>query len=147
MPIGIQVWQRKDGADRNELALAALQVCRVMRGYDDVSSSKLFWGGWNTIALIAEGDDTMFDFRATTPTWRWPQRVWRTLPTWCRAISWARRRQGRRATSAPDGPSGTSDIGVQTRTAGQVPPFAIRHLVLGPRGDDESRSMATGRGR
>ncbi len=63
MPIGIQVWQRKDGADRNELALAALQVCRVMRGYDDVSSSKLFWGGWNTIALIAEGDDTMFDFR------------------------------------------------------------------------------------
>jgi len=63
MAMGIQVWQRKDGADRNDLALAAIQVCRVLRGHDDISSSKLFWQGWNTIAIVSEGENTMWDFK------------------------------------------------------------------------------------
>ena len=67
MALGITLWRRKDGADRNELALAALQVCRVWRSRDDISSSRLFWRGWNDIAIVTEGDDTMFDFRGTDP--------------------------------------------------------------------------------
>lgn len=53
------MWHRKDGADRNDLAFAALQVCRVLRGRDDVHSSRLFWQGWNDLAIVTEGEPTM----------------------------------------------------------------------------------------
>lgn len=55
MTIQITMWHRKDAADRNDLAFAALQVCRVLRGHDDVESSRLFWQGWNDLAIITEG--------------------------------------------------------------------------------------------
>lgn len=59
MPLEFTMWHRKDGADRNDLAFAALQVCRVLRGRDDVHSSRLFWQGWNDLAIVTEGEPTM----------------------------------------------------------------------------------------
>lgn len=59
MPMQITMWHRKDVADRNDLAFAALQVCRVLRGQDDVENSRLFWQGWNDIAIVTEGEPSM----------------------------------------------------------------------------------------
>lgn len=61
MPVGITTYRRRPGADRNELALAALQLCRTLRGHDDVTSSRLFWDGWNDITVITEGAPTMWN--------------------------------------------------------------------------------------
>ncbi len=61
MPMNFTTYHRKDAADRNDLAFAALQVCRVLRGRDDVESSRLFWQGWNDIAIVTEGEPSMRD--------------------------------------------------------------------------------------
>lgn len=59
MPMNFTTYHRKDATDRNDLAFAALQVCRVLRGRDDVESSRLFWQGWNDIAIVTEGEPSM----------------------------------------------------------------------------------------
>jgi hypothetical protein len=61
MPVGITTYRRRPDADRNELALAALQLCRTLRGHDDITSSRLFWDGWNDITIITEGAPTMWN--------------------------------------------------------------------------------------
>jgi len=60
MPMQITHWHRKDGADRNDLAFAGLQVCRVWRGRDGISSSRLFWDDWNNLAIVTEGEPGAF---------------------------------------------------------------------------------------
>ena len=55
------MYRRRPDADRNELALAALQLCRTLRGRDDVTSSRMFWDDWNDIAIITEGAPTMWN--------------------------------------------------------------------------------------
>lgn len=62
MALQIDYWHRKDNADRNDLAFAALQVCRVWRGRDDVTSSRLFWQGWNDLTIVTEGEPTFRNF-------------------------------------------------------------------------------------
>lgn len=61
MAVGISNYRRRPGVDRNEMALAALQLCRTLRGRDDIQSSRLFWDGWNDITIITEGGPTMWN--------------------------------------------------------------------------------------
>jgi len=53
MAIGIQRWERRDGADRQEFALAALSYCRAMRDQDGVTDAKFYWTGVDQLAVLA----------------------------------------------------------------------------------------------
>ncbi|MEZ4501732.1 MAG: hypothetical protein R3C39_03835 [Dehalococcoidia bacterium] len=50
----MQTFERRDHADRNEMALAALQLCRVQRARSNVSSAKFYWPSWDSIAVLVE---------------------------------------------------------------------------------------------
>ncbi|MEZ4503056.1 MAG: hypothetical protein R3C39_10560 [Dehalococcoidia bacterium] len=65
MPMQITHWHRKDAADRNDLAFAGLQVCRVWRGRDGVQSSRLFWDDWNSLVILTEASPEAFNIGPT----------------------------------------------------------------------------------
>ncbi len=58
MPINYQLWQRRDGVDRNEFGLAVLDVCRRVRATNPkVRSSRYYWvDGGSTVAVLTEGE-------------------------------------------------------------------------------------------
>ena len=56
MAIAYSRWERRDGADRNDLALAALQFCRRWRTVSGVDSAKYFWVDASTITILVDGE-------------------------------------------------------------------------------------------
>lgn len=64
MPIRYAEFTRRPGADRDAFAKAALNVCRALKGTNEkVRSSRFYWGNWNTIALVTEGEPGWMDWR------------------------------------------------------------------------------------
>jgi len=57
----IETYERRDIADRNELALAALQLCRTLRAQDSVKSAKFYWEDWDRLAVVTERDTWNMD--------------------------------------------------------------------------------------
>jgi hypothetical protein len=53
MAIGIQRWERRDSADRNDFALAALAYCKAVRSQDGVDDAKFYWTGIDSLAVIS----------------------------------------------------------------------------------------------
>jgi hypothetical protein len=64
MPINYQRWERRDGVDRNEFALAVLDACRRTRATNPkVRSSRYYWAdGGNTVAVLTEGEPGFNDY-------------------------------------------------------------------------------------
>ena len=56
------VWERRDNADRNDLANAALALCRGIKPADSVTSSKFYWYTADTIVIWTEGEASAFDY-------------------------------------------------------------------------------------
>ena len=56
MPIQIQVWERRDSADRNALANAALDICRASRATEGIRSSRFYWSGADTVVFLTDGE-------------------------------------------------------------------------------------------
>ena len=48
--------ERRDGADRNELATAVFAWCRASRARDDVTSSRFYWSSPDTIVMLTEAE-------------------------------------------------------------------------------------------
>lgn len=53
MAIGIQRWERRDSADRNEFAMAALNYCKAVRSRDGVEDARFYWTGVDTLAVMS----------------------------------------------------------------------------------------------
>ena len=58
----LTVLERRDNADRNEFALAALAVCRSTKKQEGISSSRFFWYKADTIVIWTEGEASAFDY-------------------------------------------------------------------------------------
>lgn len=56
MPLHVTKYERFQGADRNDLALAALEVCRAAREADEVTSSRFYWIDPNEIAILIDAE-------------------------------------------------------------------------------------------
>lgn len=67
MDIGYSRWERRDGADRNEFGLAALEYCRAMREENGVSDARFYWSGVDTLSLLAYVESADVLNRLTTP--------------------------------------------------------------------------------
>lgn len=66
MAIQLTRWERRDGADRNELGSAALEVCRASRRAEGAQSCRFYWSSTDGIAILWEAESAqVFDRPAT----------------------------------------------------------------------------------
>jgi len=70
MPIQLQVFERRDSADRRELGNTALAVCRAIRAREGISSSRFYWNWTDTIVVVTEGETAALDSSFGTD---WPE--------------------------------------------------------------------------
>jgi len=56
MPLHVSKFERMEGADRNSLALAALEACRAAREAPGVTSSRFYWVNPNEIAILTDAE-------------------------------------------------------------------------------------------
>lgn len=56
MPLHVTKHERFSGADRTELALAALEFCRAVNEVEGVDHSRFYWIDPNEIAILVEAD-------------------------------------------------------------------------------------------
>jgi hypothetical protein len=54
MPLTTYRVTRRDGADRGEFALAALDLCRQYRGFEGVIDARYWWSGSSRLAIVIE---------------------------------------------------------------------------------------------
>ena len=52
MPLFISKWERRDGADRDALGRAALNVCRWARAQESVRDARFYWANADTVAFV-----------------------------------------------------------------------------------------------
>ncbi len=55
MQYGVWRVERRDGADRDEFAKAALNFCRAVRGLQGVEECRYYWKPFDVIVILAEG--------------------------------------------------------------------------------------------
>lgn len=83
MPLHVNKYERYRSTDRNDLAMAALEVCRTARESDGVNSALFYWVDPNEIAILIDADAGAWGpGSAATPTHRamaahGPGRTWR----------------------------------------------------------------------
>ena len=56
MPLHVSKYERRDSANRNELGLAALELCRASRENPGVSSSLFYWINTDQIAIVTDAE-------------------------------------------------------------------------------------------
>jgi hypothetical protein len=56
MPLHVSKFERLEGADRNDLALAALEACRAARATPGVTNSRFYWVNPNEIAILTDAE-------------------------------------------------------------------------------------------
>ena len=56
MPLHVSKFERLDGADRNDLAQAALEACRAARATAGVTNSRFYWVNPNEIAILTDAE-------------------------------------------------------------------------------------------
>ena len=56
MPLHVGKFERFPSADRNELALAALEWCRAARASEGVNDSRFYWIDPNEIVVVTDAD-------------------------------------------------------------------------------------------
>lgn len=54
MPLTTYRVTRRDGADRGDFALAALDLCRQYRGFEEVVDARYWWSASSTLAIVIE---------------------------------------------------------------------------------------------
>lgn len=61
MPIQLNVFERRDNADREALADAAMAMCRASRAREGITSSRFYWHRSETIVFLTEGEAAALD--------------------------------------------------------------------------------------
>jgi len=61
MPIQMGAWERRDNADRRAMGNTALELCRILRKRDGITSSRFYWYGTETIVVLTEGEAAALD--------------------------------------------------------------------------------------
>ena len=56
MTLAVHKWERRDGADREAFARAALALCRAARTQPHNRSTRFYWTNQDTIAIIRDFD-------------------------------------------------------------------------------------------
>jgi hypothetical protein len=56
VPLHVSRYERYQSADRNDLALAALELCRAARESDGVRSGRFYWIDPNQIAIVVDAE-------------------------------------------------------------------------------------------
>ncbi len=56
MAIQIGHWERRDGANREAMARAALDLCRASRAIDGIRGSRFYWQGADTIVIQSDAE-------------------------------------------------------------------------------------------
>ena len=56
MPLHISKFERLENADRNDLALAALEACRAARTVPGVNDSRFYWADPNAVAIVTDAE-------------------------------------------------------------------------------------------
>lgn len=51
MTLQVSYWERRDGADRNAFAQAALELCRATRAAPGVEDSRFYWTDPDTVVI------------------------------------------------------------------------------------------------
>ena len=61
MAVLLSRWERRDGADREQLGIAAFALCRASRA-QGAKACRFFWTGPDTVVILAEADTAhLFD--------------------------------------------------------------------------------------
>lgn len=53
MGVDVAYWDRRDGADRNDMAVAAYELCRAQKIMDGVEDSRFYWTSPDSIVIQA----------------------------------------------------------------------------------------------
>ena len=56
MPLHVNKYERYQSTDRNDLGVAALELCRAARESDGVTRSRFYWVDANEVAILVEAD-------------------------------------------------------------------------------------------
>lgn len=71
MAIQVGHWERRDSADREALARAALDLCRANRAAKGMRGSRFYWMGADTIVIQSDAESfEVFDKPASPETAR-----------------------------------------------------------------------------
>ncbi len=60
MPLHIGKWERRDSADRDAFARAALTSCRATKAQDGIRSSRFYWANADTVAIVTDAEPGAF---------------------------------------------------------------------------------------
>ena len=61
MPIQLMIWERRDSGDRETMGNTALELCRIMRRRDGITSARFYWSVSETIVFLTEGEAAALD--------------------------------------------------------------------------------------
>ena len=56
MPIELQIYERRDNTNLEDLGNAALNVCRAWRATEGIRSARFYWYAVNTVIFWIEGE-------------------------------------------------------------------------------------------
>ncbi len=110
MPIAFQRWERRDGVDRDEFALAALEACRRTRTTNPkVRSSRFYWHSASEIVILTEGEQGWNDYNPDPdPEWQKAAFVLDDLARVTQQETWGDAGAGTQTWEQAGRPSGTS---------------------------------------
>ena len=61
MPIQLSVWERRDNGRRETMGNIALELCRLRRKSEGITSARFYWSGSEEIVFWVEGDAAAID--------------------------------------------------------------------------------------
>ena len=61
MPIQLIIWERRDNGDRETMGNTALEVCRIFRARDGITSARFYWSGSERVVFLTEGEAAALD--------------------------------------------------------------------------------------
>jgi hypothetical protein len=56
MPIQLVIWERRDNGNREIMANSALELCRIIRKREGITSSRFYWSGSEAVVFLTEGE-------------------------------------------------------------------------------------------
>ena len=61
MPIQLSIWERRDSGRRETMGNTALELCRLRRKSEGITSARFYWSGSEEIVFLIEGDAAALD--------------------------------------------------------------------------------------
>lgn len=61
MAIQLSIWERRDSGNRETMGNTALELCRLSRKREGITSARFYWSGPEEIVFWVEGETTALD--------------------------------------------------------------------------------------